>query len=389
MNFTELLTFADIEHLKKIVAHYGYTSNLHSKNDCIRALVYHLGSRSELERIISRLKPAELRLLQLLYFDWRDLFSMEELLGKGRAACNNEEESPRTWIGSAIKMGWLFPGTTGRTRSLFYVARDLLGRLIQILAEPYVVEATKDDHLAVIRDEGGVFIQDLDQFLSYVKNREVPLTEEGSIYRQHQRKLFQLFAIPEKPVNNPQWRFGFGRRYHQYPDRFSLLYDYAYYRGYIVETPEGFLRVTEAGAEQLITSNSSEQAEAVRFWLRLYRRPIPHLILITRWISLLATQRWIPLETVTQAVDDWLHPYYYVPKQELLDRTINMMLYLGILSLAENTEGTKLAMITAEGSALLRGMDRFSEEKLDNHYLGIRTGRFFTHGEGNSVIPVE
>ena len=252
-----------------------------------------------------------------------------------------------------------------------------------------MVEATKDDHLAVIRDEGGVFIQDLDQFLSYVKNREVPLTEEGSIYRQHQRKLFQLFAIPEKPVNNPQWRFGFGRRYHQYPDRFSLLYDYAYYRGYIVETPEGFLRVTEAGAEQLITSNSSEQAEAVRFWLRLYRRPIPHLILITRWISLLATQRWIPLETVTQAVDDWLHPYYYVPKQELLDRTINMMLYLGILSLAENTEGTKLAMITAEGSALLRGMDRFSEEKLDNHYLGIRTGRFFTHGEGNSVIPVE
>ena len=129
MNFTELLTFADIEHLKKIVAHYGYTSNLHSKNDCIRALVYHLGSRSELERIISRLKPAELRLLQLLYFDWRDLFSMEELLGKGRAACNNEEESPRTWIGSAIKMGWAVSWNNGPDAIFILCSAGFIGPL--------------------------------------------------------------------------------------------------------------------------------------------------------------------------------------------------------------------------------------------------------------------
>lgn len=389
MNFTELLTYADIEQVRKITSFYGCTSNPHSKNDCIRVLVSHLNKRTELKRIVDRLKPSELRLLQLLYFDWRTLFNMEELLGMGRTACLDKEESPRKWIGAARNMGWIFPGVTAHSRSLFYISQDLLERLMEVFAEPYLEEGKPSLHLAVIRDERDVFVHDLEQFLLFVKNNEVTLTGEGSIYRQQQRKLFQLLHFPESPIDPSGWRFGFGRRYHQYPDRFSLLYDYAFYRGYIVEAPEGVLRLTEAGAHQRTREDAQEKTEAVRFWMRLYRRPIPHLLLNIRWIQFLASSQWIQRNTLQRAVEQWLDPYYYVSKEELLDRILQMMLYLGMINLGEDEEGVQWLKMTAEGEQHIKNIGRTFETQLDNHYFGIPSSRFSEKQGGKPIVSVE
>lgn len=389
MNFTELLTYADIEQIQKITSFYGCTSNPHSKNDCIRVLVSHLNKRTELRRIVSHLKPSELRLLQLLYFDWRTLFNMEELLGIGRTACLNKEESPRKWIGAARNMGWIFPGVTAQSRSMFYISQDLLERFMEIIAEPYLEEGKRSHHLAVIRDERDVFIDDLEQFLLYVKNNEVTLTGEGSIYRQHQRKLLQLLHFPESPIDTSGWRFGFGRRYHQYPDRFSLLYDYAYYRGYIVEAPEGILRLSETGAHKRIREDAQEKTEAIRFWMRLYRKPIPHLLLNIRWIQFLASSQWIQRNTLRRAVEEWLDPYYYVSKDELLDRIIRMMLYLGMITLGEDEEGVQWLKMTAEGEQHIKNIGRTFEKQLESRYFGISPARFPGKKGRKPIIPVE
>ena len=82
MNFAELLTYTDIDQLNRIRKAYGFEGSVHSKNELIRTLLNHLGRRRELAEQIRGCDGVQTRFLQLLFFDSRDVFSMEEFWAK-------------------------------------------------------------------------------------------------------------------------------------------------------------------------------------------------------------------------------------------------------------------------------------------------------------------
>jgi hypothetical protein len=373
MNFADLLTYADIQQVKKIADHYGCVTDQHSKNDMITSLLHHLGRKSQLVNMVEGLSPEEFRFLQQICFDSRDLFSQEDLLGKGKAALGDGEESPRRLVISGMQRGWIFPGVTQRHRTLFQIPADLRRRFLELLAEPYRMnDGMKKEEPFAYRNEEGHMIQDLIHFLKYLRHGEIPLTSEGGIYKQHQRQIFKMFAVQEELVDKKGWRFGFGRRYHQYPDRFSLLYDYAYYKGYIIELlEEGALRLTEKGIGKIEDKQRGEDRELYRFWLRLYRRPIPHVAVIVQWVDLLCRYEWIGISQVEEAVSGWLRPFYYEDKKSLLQRLLKMMLHLGMIRLGERKNGEKVIRMNEIGHTWITGVSGFSEKALDKRYTEV------------------
>lgn len=379
MNIAELLTYADIDQLNRIRKAYGFEGSVHSKNELIRTLLNHLGRKRELAEQIRECDGIQTRFLQLLFFDYRDVFSMEELLVKARAALGEKEGDLRSLILWLLQRGWLFPGVTLRTRHLYQVPRDLKDRINRLFAEPFL-DAEEEEPVAY-RDEKGMLVQDLSRFLAFVMHNEVPLTTEGAIYRQHQRKLFKSFIVPEKPVEKKGWRFGFGRRYHLYPDRFSLIYDYAYYQGYITEEETGWVRLTEKGAGKILNKEMDPGQEIYRFWLRLYRRPVPHLPVVVRWIDLLAKGRWTSVEVIQRAVAGWIGSYYYETEGSLLRRILKMMMHLGILRMGEGADGKRLVYVTEEGHRFITGVSGFTEEGLDDRFAHPPSGKPVREGK--------
>ncbi|WP_380705902.1 hypothetical protein [Salinithrix halophila] len=387
MNFADLLTYADIDTLQRMASHYGCGHDLHSKNDLISSLLHHLGGKSRLEGEVDTLSEAEFRFLQQLCFDSRDLFSQEELLAKGRAALDGKKEEPRRLVRLACRKGWLFPGFSHRHKYLFRMPADLRRRYLNLFADKYGEGGGPSP--SAYRSEEGLLEEDLYRFLTFLYRHEVRLTSEGGIYRQQQRQLFQTFQVREDPIDRKGWRFGFGRRYHLYPDRFSLLYDYAFFKGYIAEDEmEGCLRLTEAGAGKVMDNEVGEGKELYRFWLRLYKKPIPQLAMIVKWVELLARESWQETDRLFEVASPWMASYYYESEEDLFHRIMKMMLHLGLLRIGE-TGQSRVVRMNPTGRGWISGVAGFAESTLDKRWSEPAPDQNFSRRAGDRPLGME
>lgn len=373
MRMADWLSYTDIDQLKRLGQYYGcLEENTHSKRVLICSLLQRMGKKNTLKEQMRSLTEAEHRFLQLIVLDQSPAFTAEELLAKGRAALDGEEGHPRQLMVDALKRGWLFPGYTHQTHHLYHMPSDTREQLIELLTEPF---RSKGSVLmrppSIYRDEQNQMVADLHHFLYFLQKEIVRLTVDGSIYRQQQKQMFKSFFIPEEPLKGKGPRFGFGRRYHLYPDRFSLLYDYAYYQGYIMEDEEGYLCLTEHGSGKL-KDKEDEGKQMVRFWIRLYRKPIPQLPVIVRWLVLLAHPGWLDTKTAYQAVEPWLKPYYYESKENLFHKIVQMLVHLGVLKIGSE-EGTSYVSLSESGIKWMRGIAAFREQTIEEGFL--KTGK--------------
>lgn len=369
MRMADWLTYTDIEHLKQMNRYYGCQSRgSHSKRDLICSLLQMMGKKNYIKEMILKLTTAEKLFLEQVVLDQSPSFTMEELLAKGRAALRGEEGEPRKLIVSALKRGWLFPGYSHQTQYLYHVPSDMRDRVLDILAEPYRNSRdVRKTPPSFYRDESGQIVADLYHFLDFLAKEIVRVTASGSMYKQQQKQLFKTFYIEEKPLEHKGPRFGFGRCYHLYPDRFAFLYDYAFYQGYFIESEEGYLCLTDAGSGKL-RSKEDQGKQMLRFWLRLYRKPIPHLPMVVRWITLLGYPGWICTEAVYQAVEPWLSPYFYETKESLFQKIVQMLVHLGVLALGWDEE-TSYVSLTASGIKWLRGIVAFREQAIEDGFI--------------------
>lgn len=369
MRIADWLTYTDIEQLKQLTRFYGcQTHNHHSKHELICSLLQRLGKKNHLYDQIDSLTREEQRFLQLLVFDQSPAYTFEELLGKGRAALDGVEGEPRSLVVSALKRGWLFPGYSHRTQYLYHLPSDLCKQMREIFVEPFI--ATHFQLMtppSFYRDETGQMLADMHAFLDYLGKELIRLTVDGAIYKQQQKQLYQLMGIEEKPVTGKEPRFGFGRRYHQYPDRFSFLYDYAFYHGYFSEDQEGYLRLNTEWRGNIL-KQEDEGKEMVRFFIRLYRKPIPYLPMILRWMANLCHSRWIMAEVVYQAVEPWLRPFYYETKESLFEKVTRMLVHLGVLRMGVDGEIRYLSL-TPAGTKWLHGITAFREKEIESQFL--------------------
>src|SRR5690606_97080 len=120
---------------------------------------------------------------------------------------------------------------------------------------------------------------------------EIQLAADGSMYKRYLLQLLNRFSVSEQPPARGEWRFGYGRYFNHYPNRFSLLYDYCWHAKWISEKGDT-LKLTDAGMERLTESSGDESEKQYRLWLRLYKGPVVHLLSLVHWMNALAEQ-WV------------------------------------------------------------------------------------------------
>lgn len=406
MKLADMLSYADIGQLSRIATTYRCECNGNSKNELIQSILSAVNRREVFEAQIGALKLEDLRFMNSLLFDARDAFSLEELIarvqqskfgnseakspsvegkaasaqttkrasdkpaspvksgtapkrpGKPKAAKERElpvESGPRETISRFKQYGWLFNGYAGPERYLFQVPSDLKERFKQSMERRLASEVVyAEDEPHAYRDEQMLLGEDVQHFLTYVHLNEVALTTDGMMYKRSILQLSELFGVKEQLPAKGEWRFGYGRKMKEYPNRLSLIYDYCYYQGWLAEHEE-LLALSASGKERQALRSPEPPDKLYRLWLRLYKGPIPNIRSLVHWIDKLCS-RWVKADTVMLTLIPYVKPFYYDQPETILEqRLIGMMLHLGLLRVGEHAEHGQVIRMTPLGRTIVAG----------------------------------
>ncbi|QJD82439.1 hypothetical protein [Cohnella herbarum] len=388
MNLADMLVYADISELTTIAETYDCTCSSHSKNELIQSILATVQRRDVMESRVGEMMGNDLRFLNSLIFEDRTAYSLEEL--KARALSGDSktieakppedpalaapasgsrsrkkknaapkpppgpDETARHSISRFKKFGWLFNGFSQQTRLLYQVPEDVKLRLREVLEKRYRSSLIIVEEPPVYRDERSLFMEDIVHFLRYVRDNDVPLTSESVMYKRQITQVLENLSVHEEMPTRAGWRFGYGRKFRDYPDRFSLLYDFVYYEGYIVEEPER-LTLTESGRNIADGFTHPDPTKLYRFWLRLYKAAVPNLPTLTQWIMRLSAE-WVTVESIFEILQPLVRSYYYDTQKDVLERRVlAMLMHLGIVRWGETSEGASVVRITPQGKLLVSG----------------------------------
>jgi hypothetical protein len=357
MNLAEMLCYADIHQLNRIAKSYQCECDGHSKNELIQSILSRILRKESFLQQMDTLEREDVQFLQSLLFDPQDRFSIEELMARANHTLfqGDEDRSPREMITNLVQKGWLFPGISHQTRALYQIPADVKKKVEDALRQQIQKRLPQAPEPPIYRDEEGLLIEDIRTFLTYISKNDVLLTGEGNIYKRQQQSILDKFHVREEPIRHRGWRFGYGRRFKEYPDRFSFIYDYCYYTGDIVES-DLRLDMTASGLVKLNEGKLEDPSAVYRFWLRLYRGPIRNLQPLVRLIEF-GSSRWVKLGDLQQVLLPYIKEYYYDDRQAIIDkRMIPMLLHLGILKVGQDEEGQTVVCLTRNGSNIIQGI---------------------------------
>ncbi|WJH34187.1 hypothetical protein N6H14_30445 [Paenibacillus sp. CC-CFT747] len=359
MNLADMLSYADIKELSRIARNYDCACNLNSKHELIQSILIQVNRSDRFQQEVGSLEVEEIRFLNSLLFDARDTFSLEELTARVRLTKFVKEEkdtiNPREIIARFKQRGWLFNGHSQQTRYLFQFPADLKRRFCETLSKQFQHQLVGfKETPSVYREEQRMLEEDLYRFLEFVAPQPVALNAEGYLYKRTLQQILEGFSVQEEPVPKAAWRFGYGRRFKEYPSRFSFLYDYCYYNELVLE--EGtLLSLTDKGRKRIEEGTLEDPRQVYRFWLRLYKGPVPNLQSLAQWMDLLARQ-WVTTETLSRALTPLIKPFYYDSPESIMEqRVIRMMMHLGLLKLGEHDRWGTAVQITSSGSKIIQG----------------------------------
>jgi len=359
LRLAEMLSYADIDQLHQLASTYSCDCNINSKNELIQSLLTSIKRNAIIKEQIEMLSQAEFHFLMHLVFDGRKSFTLEDLRAKAKFSYLEEldRDTYRKLVSIALKRGWIFRGMSRHSSSSFEIPEDMRKLWATAILQKEVGEQSVYEEPSFYRDEGLAIIQDTHTFLRYVLNHEPTLTADGVIYRRNQQQILELLSVREELVEKGGWRFGYGRHFREYPDRFSLLYDFCFYRGYIRE---------EAGARLYLTPEAEEAnqlpaellaMEMYKFWLRLYKRPVIGLPMLARVIGM-AAERWISQEVLVQLLCRRLRSFYYdQPENIAQNRILKMMVHIGLLRQGLVEEDRWVYQTTKFGHTMLESIE--------------------------------
>ncbi|MBJ6363548.1 hypothetical protein ACFOQM_20195 [Paenibacillus sp. GCM10012307] len=397
MNLAEMLGYADIGQLTRIAEVYRCECNSHSKNELIQSILRAISNKEGFKNQIHSMTWEEKRFLNSLLFDSQNAFSLEELIarvqqsrfdteqqapksvqdeekrGKAtvkksrkskQAGIRQEPASPRDLVVKFKQTGWLFNGLTGPGRYLFHVPGDLKERFGEELGRQLRSSLHYVDEPEGFRDEQGLAADDLLTLLQFTGKHEIALNAEGAMYKRMLQQLLDSLHIREEIPARGAWRFGYGRRIKDYPNRLSLLYDYAYYNGLLIED-EAVLKLTAKGQQWVADRRMEEPTLLYKFWLRLYKGAVPNLLSLASWIDKLG-DRWVTVHSLEAVLEPFIKPYYYDTPQSIIEqRIIRMMMHVGLLRIGEKQGTGQVLRMTKIGHAVVAGVYVAGDDKIE------------------------
>jgi hypothetical protein len=101
-----------------------------------------------------------------------------------------------------------------------------------------------------------------------------------------------------------------------------------------------------------------------KFWLKLYKGPIPNLLALVHWMNSLAEQ-WVTVASLRKVLVPFIKPFYYDTADMVLDvRLIGMMVHLGMLRVGEHQEHGPVVRMTKMGRALIAGVSLEDQDRM-------------------------
>ncbi len=350
MNLAECLSNADIATLRAIADNYQLSCSRHSKLALMQEILYLFRSKQFVADRIDDWKRGHEEVFVRLGLESRQVYSAEELSGMFRRCRDNAS----TALEQGERQGWLYPTTRDSGRLQYCVPTELH----KVMQNETIRVFYSNIHQSEIgpltyREADYALARDADLFLQYLARHEVPLTTGGSMYKRHLERILDLFEVPETPLEGG-WRFGYGRRFYDYPDRFALLYDFAYANQLIEEGRDGVLRTTESAIGWQGIAHGQKQRSLLQFYVSSYRRPIPRLPQIVRMMSLAPPNRWLASESFLATCGDMVSEYYYDSRDSVWNRRIlGMLCHLGVIRVGDDENGKTWFQTTKLGQQLL------------------------------------
>lgn len=366
MRLSECLNSSDITTLRKIADAYAFDCSKSSKNALMQEIIHHFQNRTFITHALQALKEQTYReALSQLMLESRQEFSREEVLALVRRTIQPKKEGhDLKWMNRLLAEGWLYRLNSKGGRQYFFIPEDLRRTTRECLAQSLQQRVRVAEQPPIIyREENLALVRDTVVFLHYLSRHDLRITKDGTIMKRGQQEIFALLEIKEEPLGKVAWRFGFGRRFHEYPDRFALLYDYCYARELIGETADGFV-VWGAEAQAWLEQEEKARAEDIfRYWRLLYRRPIPQLRLCVNLIANAAREEWVYSASLNELLAPYVKDYYYEQATTVMEQRIyNMLVHLGLLAHGQLSDGAAVLKVTALGRELLLQEEALQEE---------------------------
>lgn len=347
MKLAECLNSADIMTLRKVAEHYQFSCSRHSKMELIQEILYHFRSQSFLAENVPQWGQTASSALLRLAMDPRKSFSAEEI--PAMFGCTIDDPP----LQSALAEGWLFANTHVNGRFMFFIPDELRTVLRDAAVDRHSVGLVTDvDGPLVFQDEAHAMARDLDVFLEYVSHHDVRLTVDGAMYKRNLTQVLQLLEVPEEPPSD-SWRFGYGRRFHEYPDRLALLYDFAYQSQLLRETDDGWLVTGNKVSEWLSMGPFERARQLLKCYISVYRRPILRLPLIIQLLCAVSPD-WIRTDTMLSMLGDLVKDYYYDSREQVWNvRVLKMLTHLGVIRIGQDEASHTWFQITKLGQQLI------------------------------------
>lgn len=355
MRLAECLNQSDIGNLRKIAQRHTLSVPLYSKNSLLQEILTRFGEPTYIAERTEHLSESANSALLEIALDARESYTKEELLALLRRA---EGKATATDLLDELMAEGIVFATGSSSKQRYVCPSDIWRRLHRITADKLrqtVQTSTCDPQM--YRYDSYTMARDAVTLLLFVARHTPKLTQDGVIFKRQQSQLLQLLEIGEEPL--PQtvgWRFGFGRRFHDYPDRLALLYDHLYAEGCLLETTEGLVAPSEA-CEVYTTLSEPERAHKLfRFWIKSYRTAIPSLARLAARIAELTAKDWVYADSLAQSVASNLSDYYYECKDQVFAlRVMQMLVYTGAVMVGQGDSDRQLYKLSPQGALWLHG----------------------------------
>jgi hypothetical protein len=195
---------------------------------------------------------------------------------------------------------------------------------------------------------------------------EIMLSPDNSMYKRQLQQILELMSVKEAMVTKGAWRFGYGRMFKEYPSRFSFIYDYCFFHHWIAEQ-NSILVLTDAGKNKVLEGSKENLVQVYRFWMRLYKGPIPNIQSIVQWIQRL-TGSWVTAASLGEVLCKLIKPFYYDSSESILEqRILQMMMHLGLIRIGEDELHGRVIQMTKLGSEVIEGTYVKEEDRIDIH----------------------
>ncbi|WP_181363059.1 helicase-associated domain-containing protein [Sulfoacidibacillus thermotolerans] len=309
---------------------------------------------------LNALSPQIQYALQEITLEGKEEFAEAELLTLLRRrhplSDKSVEDEPHRLLSDLLEEG-IFFATGSPSQRAYRCPTEIWSRILNLETKKLrqtIQESSRTPQW--VRNDFNALAHDAVTFLLFLARHEIKLTQDGVIFKRQQSQILQLFEIKEDILPaHIGFRFGYGRRFHDYPDRFALLYDHLYAEGCLIEDPSGVLLLNEEKSGTYLTqSEDIRQEKLFRFYMRTYRSSIPTLWRIVSRMGKLTANTWVYAQSLEQSLLAFVTDFYYESKTQIYpNRILQMLIYLGFIAQGTDTGGDVYYQLTENGERWL------------------------------------